>query len=441
MLKISFLLVFLVAFTSFANAKKRMSPNVIIIYTDDLGYGDLGCYGNPTIKTPNLDRMASEGLKFTQFNIAANVCTPSRAALLTGCYPKRVGLHKGVLRGNSTTGLNTEETTIAEILKDQGYATACFGKWHLGHQEQFLPNNHGFDTFWGLPFSNDMSKKEQALQGNKNYPYSLPIISQSDTIELDPDQTTLTKKLTDKTVDFINTYKKKPFFIYLTHPMPHVPLYASSKFQNKSKRGEFGDAVEELDWSVGEIMTALKANKLAKNTLVIFSSDNGPWKIFKTKGGSSGPLRGAKGTTWEGGHRVPLIARWPNKIEGSKVCTEFVSNMDVLPTIAHLAGAQLPDAKIDGRNISDVLFNPEHTLEQKPFYYYSKRGEIEGVRLGAMKLICVKGDYQLYNVEQDISEAYNLAKKQPNDVVRLKSLMSQFDKEMDSEIRLSGSVK
>lgn len=424
-----------------AKAQKSKQPNIIIIYTDDLGYGDLGCYGNPTISTPHLDKMASLGMKFTQFNIAANVCTPSRAALLTGCYPKRVGLHKGVLRGTSTIGLNQDETTLAEILKNTGYHTACFGKWHLGHQEQFLPNKHGFDEFWGFPFSNDMSKKEQALMGNNKYPYSLPLIAQADTIELDPDQSVVTRQLTDKTIAYIKKNKKKPFFIYLAYPMPHIPLYASKAFKGKSRRGLYGDAVEELDWGVGQIWSALKSNKLDKNTLVLFTSDNGPWSIYKTEGGSSGPLRGAKGTSWEGGHRVPLIAHWPGGIEKGAVCSEFVSNMDILPTITKLVDGELPKEKIDGRDISVLFDSPAYKLKDKPFYYYSKKGRLKGIRLGVLKLILVKDDYQLYNVEKDISEAYNLANKQPKDVERLKSIMFQFDQELDNEMRIAGTVK
>ncbi|MCT4587157.1 MAG: sulfatase [Carboxylicivirga sp.] len=422
------------------SAQEAKLPNVIIVYTDDLGYGDLGCYGNPTIHTPHLDKMASEGMKFTQFNIAANICTPSRAALLTGCYPKRVGLHKGVLRGTSKIGLNSNETTLAEILQQEGYKTACFGKWHLGHQEQFLPTKHGFDVFWGFPFSNDMSKKEQVLMGNNKYAYSLPLISQSDTLDLDPDQSVVTCQLTDKTVQFIKEQRRKPFFIYLTYPMPHVPLYASNKFKGKSKRGLYGDAVEELDWGVGQIMAALKANKLDKNTLVLFSSDNGPWSIYKTKGGSSGPLRGAKGSTWEGGHRVPLIAWWPDKIGKGETCTQYISNMDILPTITRLVGGQLPEKIIDGRDITDLFEEPYKVLKEEPFFYYSSKGILQGVRLGAMKLISVKGDFQLYNIEEDISEAYNLAKKQPGDVERLKSIMYQFDKKLEKESRLPGSI-
>ncbi|MCT4590141.1 MAG: sulfatase [Carboxylicivirga sp.] len=434
-LLISFLLV-----SISINAKKdKSNPNVIIIYTDDLGYGDLNCYGNPTIQTPHLDRMANEGIKFTQFNVAACLCTPSRAALLTGSYPKRVGLHKGVLRGNSTTGLSESEVTIAELLKQKGYTTACIGKWHLGHQEKFLPPNHGFDQFFGMPFSNDMSTKEQAILGNKNYPYQLPVISQLDTIELDPDQSQLTKRLTQKAIDFISDNKKQPFFLYLTHPMPHVPVYSSEEFENTSLRGKYGDTVEEIDWSVGQILETLKKYKL-DNTLVLFSSDNGPWTVYKTEGGSAGPLRGSKNTTWEGGMRVPLIAWWPDGISNSGVCTQFITNMDILPTLANLTNASLPANKIDGRDVSELLTNPYKELEAKPFFYYNKAGKLEGVRLGALKLHKDKEKYQLFNVEEDISEKYDLAKQMPQEAEKLMQLMTTFDKQLEKEKRAVGKL-
>ena len=257
-------------------AQKDNAPNVIIIYTDDMGYGDLSSYGNPTIHTPELDKMASEGMKLSQFYVAAPVCTPSRAALMTGAYPKRVGLEKGVLFPQSITGLNPEEETIAEILKTKGYITAAIGKWHLGHHEKFLPHKQGFDIFFGIPFSNDMSKKEQGYLGNDAYQWRLPLLSQSDTLELDPDQHTLTKRLTEKAVTFIKQQREKPFFLYLAHPMPHIPIYASEKFQNTSTRGPYGDTIEEIDWSIGQILKTIKEESIDTNTLVIFTSDNGP---------------------------------------------------------------------------------------------------------------------------------------------------------------------
>ena len=426
-----------------AQTLKESKPNVIIIYTDDLGYGDLSCYGNPTIKTPMLDKMAYEGMKFTQFYVAAPVCTPSRAALLTGSYPKRVGLHKGVLFPNSTVGLNPNEETIADLLKGNGYTTACIGKWHLGHQSKFSPLNQGFDIFYGIPFSNDMSKKEQDImrKKNTNYQYKLPLIKGRDTISFEPDQQYFTKDFTEKSIEFIKSNQTKPFFLYLAHPMPHIPIYASPDFTGKSTRGAYGDTIEEIDWSVGQIMKTLKALNLDENTLVLFTSDNGPWKIYKTEGGSSGPLRGAKGTTWEGGMREPFIAWWPKTIKPQQYSTAIVNNMDILPTIAKITGAKLSGNKIDGRDISQLFFNSEQALEDHPFFYYSKSGQIEGIRIGAFKMIIREGIGQLYNVEEDISESYNLASQKPQMVEFFKKRMIEFDLHMEMTNRPVGTLQ
>lgn len=417
------------------------SPNVIIIFADDLGYGDLSCYGNPTIHTPNLDKMAHEGARFTQFYVGSPVCTPSRAALLTGCYPKRVGLHEGVLSPNSTTGLNPKEETIAKILKKKDYNTACIGKWHLGHYKEFMPLNHGFDTFYGFPFSNDMSRKEQLIMNpNSKYPHCLPWLSQDDTIAVDPDQTNVTKKLTEKSLEFIRKNKDNKFFLYLAYPMPHIPLYASASFQGTSPRGLYGDVVSELDWGVGEILKLLKKYRLEKNTLVIFTSDNGPWKIFKTHGGSSGPLRGEKGTTWEGGVREPAIFWWPENIEGGQQLTDLTTTMDLLPTIAKLCGADMPKEKIDGRDISALLLSNKKP-EKKPFIYYTKMGKLAGVRNGAYKLISKGEEFFLYNVEEDISEKYDLKKKETERFQEMKLLMKQLDDELTAGSRPVGDIK
>jgi len=416
------------------------SPNIIIIYADDLGYGDLSSFGNPTLHTPELDKMASEGMKLSQFYVAAPVCTPSRAALLTGSYPKRIGLEKGVLFPDSTIGLNPEEKTIAEILKEKKYATACIGKWHLGFQDIFLPLNHGFDLFYGTPFSNDMSRKEQGVFGNKNYQWQLPLMSQNDTIELDPDQHYLTKNLTKKAVGFIKNNKNNPFFLYLAHPMPHIPLYASEKFQNTSVRGKYGDAVEEIDWSVGEILKTLKSYKLEHNTLVIFTSDNGPWKVYKTDGGSAGPLRGGKGTTWEGGVRVPCIAWWPGKIPPGSFQTKVITTMDLLPTIAKFCDVNLPKNRIDGVDVSSVLLGKKQKEESKPFIYYSTKGKLEGVRKGKYKLLVIEDGTFLFDLESDISEAYNLSEKMPEKVVELNSIMTEFDANLNLTKRDVGKL-
>ena len=415
-------------------------PNVIIILSDDLGYGDLACYGNPTIQTPNLDQMAHEGARLTQFYSAAPICTPGRAGLLTGCYPKRVGLHKGVLFPGSSTGLNPKEETLAELLKQEGYTTACIGKWHLGHHTPFMPLNQGFDLFYGFPYSNDMSRKEQLkMKPNSKYPFHLPWLLQHDTIALDPDQSLVTQKLTQKSLDFIKDNKKNRFFLYLAYPMPHIPLYASPRFLGTSARGLFGDVVSEIDHGVGEILKQLKQLKLDNNTLVVFTSDNGPWEIYKTHGGSAGPLRGAKGSTWEGGLREPGIFWYPGHIKKSRHITEFASVMDLLPTVVKMCNAPMPEARIDGRDISGLLLSGEKP-EPKPFLYYSKKGEVQGIRQGAYKFLRENGNSYLFNIEEDISEKYDLKEEKPLVYSNLKTKMEEMDKQLTKEARAVGDI-
>lgn len=428
--------------SSMGFAQNVSQPNIIIIYTDDMGYGDISSFGNPTIHTPELDKMAAEGMKLSQFYVAATVCTPSRAALLTGSYPKRVGLEKGVLFPDSKTGLNPDEETIAEVLKKIDYKTACFGKWHLGHHDKFLPHRQGFDVFYGYPFSNDMSKKEQSLINNRasTYPWKLPVLSQSDTLELDPDQRLSTKVVTQKTINFIKENKASPFFIYLAHPMPHIPIYSSKKFEGKSVRGPYGDTIEEIDWSVGEILKTIKESGIDERTMVIFTSDNGPWKVYKTEGGSAGPLRGGKGTTWEGGQRVPCIVRWPSKVPSGSLQTQVLTNMDLLPTIASICNAELPNVKIDGVDMSAALFDQNHRMTSNPFLYYAKQGKLEGIRDGKYKLLIKDEGTFLFDLESDISEEYNLAEEMPEKISNLKKQMYSLDEKITNGKRPVGTL-
>lgn len=338
----------ILSFASVAGAAEAL-PNVVIIYADDMGYADPHCYGSKT-PTPNLDRLAKEGRRFTSFHVAQAVCSASRAALLTGCYPNRIGIN-GALGPNAKIGLSSNETTIAEMLKKRGYDTGMAGKWHLGHHKQFLPVHHGFDEYVGLPYSNDMwPHHPEAKPGT--YP-PLPLIKGDAVSDPDvsaEDQAGLTTLYTERAVDFIQRKKAGPFFFYLAYAMPHVPLFVSDKYSGKSKQGLYADVIMEIDWSVGEVMKALENAGVAKNTLVIFASDNGPWLSYGNHAGSPGPLREGKGTSWEGGIRVPGILRWPGHVPASTTSDAFWMTIDILPTLAAITGAELPKQPIDGRN-------------------------------------------------------------------------------------------
>ena len=409
-------------------------PNFVIIMADDLGYGDLGCFGSKSIQTPHLDRMAAEGIRLTSFYVAAAVCSPSRAALLTGSYPKRVGITK-VLFPQDSLGLHDGERTLPEILKERGYATACIGKWHLGHHAHFLPTRHGFDFYFGLPYSNDMDPPNPA----RKYP-PLPLLRNETVIEEDPDQDLLTRRYTEEAVRFVRDHRRQPFFLYLPHTMPHRPIHATRDFArgipdsrwkeirpDKKATRDFllSAAVAEIDWSTGEILKAIRELDLDENTMVVFTSDNGP------AAGSAGLLRGRKASTWEGGMRVPGIARWPGKIESGAESAALTTTMDLLPTLARLAGAAIPtDRTLDGKDIWLVLSGSSHEKSPHEAFYYYRGDMLSAVRAGPWKLHVSSASGKketfrgLFNLEEDLSERVDLAGRYPEVVARLETLLA-----------------
>ena len=423
-----------------AAAAQAAPPNVVIIFCDDLGYGDLACFGHPTIATPHLDRMAAEGQKWTNFYVAAPVCTPSRAAILTGRLPIRTGMcsdKRRVLFPDSAGGLQPEEITIADALKTAGYATACIGKWHLGHLPQYLPTEQGFDTYLGIPYSNDMDRVAESPKGRaafwdpKPEYFNVPLLRDKKEIERPANQYTITRRYTEEAVRFIKANQEKPFFIYLAHNLPHVPLFTSKEFNNVSLRGLYGDVIQEIDWSVGQVLNTLRDTGLAENTLVAFTSDNGPWLIFDQHGGSAGLLRGGKGSTWDGGMREPTLFWWPGKIQPG-IVRGIGSTLDMLPTCASLAGAKLPkDLVLDGYDISPALLGTGPSPREEMFFY---RGEqVFAVRKGPYKAhFTTQAGYRdkpqkhdppaLYNLEHDPSEKYDIAKDHPDIVAELTKL-------------------
>lgn len=406
-----------------ALAGTQKKPNVVVIFCDDLGYQDVGCFGSPSIKTPNIDRLAAEGMRFTDFHSAAPVCTPSRAALMTGCYPQRVSLPQ-VISYKHDIGISSKEITVAELLKGQGYATACIGKWHLGWQKEFLPTRHGFDYYYGLPYSNDMKYGETMT----------PLIRNEEIIERPAVLETLTQRYTGEAIKFIKAHKDEPFFVYLPHTFPHTPLAASDEFAGKSARGLYGDVVECIDWSVGHIMETLKGQGLDNNTLVIFTSDNGPWLVKGKDGGSALPLKKGKGTTWEGGMREPTIMRWPGRIPAGTTCSALTTMMDICPTVAALAGAKMPtDRVIDGKNILPLMEGKPGAVSPYEIFYYYRADELQAVRSGKWKLVLPHTDTPdkekiplgLYNLDADISETTNVIDKYPSIAARLMNYVEQ----------------
>ena len=423
-------------------------PNVVLIFTDDQGYGDVGAYGAEGFETPNLDRLAEEGMRFTDFYVAAPVCTPSRAALLTGSYPKRIGLAWRVLFPYSRKGLHPDEVTIAEMLKEEGYATAAIGKWHLGHHEKFLPTRQGFDYYYGIPYSNDMGSHHYERRDFTSPP--LPILRNEQVVAESPEQASLTRRYTEEALGFIKEHQDEPFFLYLPHSMPHLPIGASERFKGETEHGLYGDVIEEIDWSVGEVLDALDEYEIADNTLVIFTTDNGPVirprERLGHRAGSAGPLRGHKNTTWEGGMRVPCIMRWPGNIPAGVVTHEMATTMDIMPTVARIVGAEMPEGRItDGKDITSILYDePGATSPYVAFYYY-RDDRLQAVRSGKWKLHVYRPEWGrdnfmqehgplLYNLEKDVGETTNVAEEHPDVVQRLQALASSARYDMGDAV-------
>lgn len=447
----------LLACSGNAETREQEPVNFIVVYLDDMGYGDLGKTGAVGYATPNIDRLASNGVFFTHYYSPQAVCTASRAGLLTGCYPNRVGLH-GALGPASPIGISEEEQTIAEVLKQRGYSTAIYGKWHLGVHEPFLPTRHGFDEFFGIPYSNDMWPFHPA--GPQHYP-DLPLFENETVVNAavtPDDQKQFTTLFTDKTTAFIRKNKDNPFFVYLAHPMPHVPLFVSDKFEGKSSQGLFGDVMMEIDWSIGQILETLEETGLEDNTLVIFTSDNGPWINYGNHAGSTGGLREGKGTTFEGGQRVPCLMMWKGVIEPGTVNSNLIAGMDILPTLAEIAGAPLPENTIDGVSILPLIKGETNTSPRQSLWYYYRENNLQAVQDGYWKLVFqhpgrtyigfepgkegqpgkVNENFQheagLYDLRRDPGERYNLIQYHPEIVSRLEEIAAQAREDLGDNL-------
>ena len=468
------------------NEQKESPPNIVLIFADDLGYGDLSCYGSETISTPHLDGLAKQGMKFMDFHVTSSVCTPSRASLLTGCYPDRVSLPKvlfpdGAWGSDPNIGINPDEETLAELLKQRGYATAMAGKWHLGHKQKFLPLQHGFDRYLGVPYSNDMPiESTMPLSENinlrngmtremiqnfesleiENKRHQTPLLENNQVIEFPADQTTLTKRYTEFCIEFIKSRAaQSPFFVYLAHTMPHIPIFASDEFEGKSKGGLYGDVIEEIDWSVGAIVEALEKIGIRDNTLFIFTSDNGPWLSYGNHGGTTGGLRGGKFDIWEGGFRVPAIISWPGVIPKNEINEQMITTLDILPTLINIAGASMPQKQIDGINVWPAWKNEHMNILEERYFYYFNNSEIRAVRKGNWKYVAphtgaivvqpgmdgINGKSEridfseaLYDLKNDVAESENVIREHPELQRIFKSAIDSFSTAIFSEARPLG---
>lgn len=443
-------------------------PNIILINCDDLGYGDLGCYGSAVNRTPHLDRLAAEGMRFTDFYMASPVCSPSRGGLLTGSYPSRIGFDDfdgiPVLFPGQSKGLHPQEVTVADLLRSRGYATALVGKWHCGDQPEFLPTAHGFDHYFGLPYSNDMGR--QALSGERdfvkrferqlgtdygcgddpsewNFP-PLPLLRDEEVLQEQPDQAALTERYTAECIDFMRTNRERPFFLYFAHMYVHLPIYVPQPFLEKSRNGRYGAAVEHIDWTVGVLRAELERLGLAEDTVILFTSDNG--SRARGEGGSNDPLRGTKATCWEGGQRVPLIAQWPGRIEAGTERNDWASALDLLPTLAGMAGAELPtDRKLDGKDLGPVLHGEEEPAREEPFFYIH-HGVFHAVRRGEWKLHVARREKnetvevtELYNLREDVGETTDRAAEEPEVVEQLQRLIAEAREDLgDRRLGIEG---
>lgn len=424
---------------------KASTPNFIVIFCDDQGYQDLGCFGSPDIQTPNIDQMAAEGMRFTDFYSGYCVCSASRAALLTGCYQPRINM-RGVLGPHTRTGLHPDEVTIADMLKGEGYATMCVGKWHVGDTPETLPTAQGFDSYFGLPYSNDMARQKGWGNGpdalDKTWKqkrwdiYNNELYRDEEVIESPVNQVTLTDRYTDEALGFIRDNQEQPFFLYLANTMPHVPLFVSDDRYESDPHQAYRLTIEHIDASVGRILETLDELELDENTFIVYTSDNGPWLSKKHHGGSALPLRAGKGTTYEGGMRVPCVVRWPAEIEPGQTCREVAATIDLLPTFAGLVGAELPhDRPIDGLDIRGLLQDPDsESPHDDAGYFYYKNNRVEAVRMGKWKLRMVRQP-ELYDLRADISESKNLAEMNPNVTQRLQQVAQRYHADLEQNAR------